>query len=41
MYVLITKGTKDEAYYWLSKRRAGDAKKIRKFTRCNQEEGSP
>ena len=28
MYVLITKGTKDEAYYWLSKRRAGDAKKM-------------
>ena len=26
--VLITKGTKDETYYWLSRRRAGDAKKI-------------
>ena len=26
--VLITKGTRDEAYYWLSRRRAGDAKKI-------------
>ena len=26
--VLITKGTRDETYYWLSKRRAGDAKKI-------------
>ncbi len=26
--VLITKGTKDETYYWLSKRRAGDARKI-------------
>ncbi|MHB8565800.1 MAG: DEAD/DEAH box helicase [Nitrososphaerales archaeon] len=28
IYVLITKGTRDETYYWLSKRRAGDAKKI-------------
>ncbi|MFI5420919.1 MAG: ERCC4 domain-containing protein, partial [Nitrososphaerales archaeon] len=28
MYVLITKGTRDEAYYWLSRRRVGDAKKI-------------
>jgi ERCC4-related helicase len=28
MYVLITKGTKDEAYYWMSRRRAGDARKI-------------
>ncbi|MGI0091681.1 MAG: DEAD/DEAH box helicase [Nitrososphaerales archaeon] len=28
LYVLITKGTRDEAYYWLSKRRVGDAKKI-------------
>ncbi len=28
LYVLITKGTKDEAYYWLSRRRVGDAKKI-------------
>ncbi|MDG6996194.1 MAG: DEAD/DEAH box helicase [Nitrososphaerota archaeon] len=26
--VLVTKGTRDEAYYWMSKRRAGDAKKI-------------
>lgn len=28
MYVLITKGTRDEAYYWLSRRRVVDAKKI-------------
>ncbi|MDA4130920.1 MAG: helicase-related protein, partial [Thaumarchaeota archaeon] len=28
LYVLITKGTRDEAYYWLSRRRVGDAKKI-------------
>ncbi len=28
LYVLITKGTKDEAYYWMSRRRVGDAKKI-------------
>ena len=28
LYVLITKGTKDEAYYWLSRRRVGDARKI-------------
>jgi ERCC4-related helicase len=26
--VLITKGTKDEAYYWLSRRRLGETKKI-------------
>ncbi|HZW57239.1 MAG TPA: DEAD/DEAH box helicase [Nitrososphaerales archaeon] len=26
--VLITKGTKDETYYWLSRRRVGDARKI-------------
>lgn len=28
LYVLITKGTRDEAYYWLSKRRLGESKKI-------------
>jgi Fanconi anemia group M protein len=28
LYVLITKGTKDEVYYWMSRRRVGDAKKI-------------
>lgn len=28
MYVLITKGTKDEAYYWMSRRRVGDSRKI-------------
>lgn len=28
MCVLITKGTRDEAYYWMSRRRAGDARKI-------------
>lgn len=28
MYVLITKGTKDEAYYWMSRKRVGDTKKI-------------
>ena len=30
LYVLITKGTRDEAYYWLSKRRVGDTQKIAK-----------
>ncbi len=28
VYALITKGTRDETYYWLSRRRAGDARKI-------------
>ncbi len=28
LYVLITKGTRDEAYYWLSKRRLSDTKKF-------------
>jgi ERCC4-related helicase len=28
LYVLITKGTRDEAFYWLSKRRLGDTKKF-------------
>lgn len=28
VYVLITKGTRDETYYWLSRRRAGAATKI-------------
>ncbi|HYB04428.1 MAG TPA: ERCC4 domain-containing protein [Nitrososphaerales archaeon] len=28
LYVLITKGTRDEAYYWLSKKRLGESKKI-------------
>ncbi|MDG6998052.1 MAG: DEAD/DEAH box helicase [Nitrososphaerota archaeon] len=28
MYVLVTKGTKDEAYYWMSRRRVSDTKKI-------------
>jgi ERCC4-related helicase len=27
LYVLITKGTRDEAYYWLSKKRVGDTRK--------------
>lgn len=28
LYVLITKGTKDEAYYWMSRRRVNDTKRI-------------
>jgi Fanconi anemia group M protein len=28
VYILMTKGTKDEAYYWLSRKRLGDVKKI-------------
>ena len=28
LYVLITKGTRDEAYYWLSRKRLGESKKI-------------
>ncbi len=28
LYVLITKGTRDEAYYWLSKKRLGETRKF-------------
>jgi ERCC4-related helicase len=30
LYVLITKGTRDEAYYWLSRRRLGETRKFAK-----------
>ncbi len=40
VFVLITKGTKDEAYYWLSRRRVGEAKKIASsLTKAKEKQG--
>lgn len=41
MYVLITKGTRDEAYYWLSRRRLRDVKKVAGALSLDKENGGP
>jgi ERCC4-related helicase len=41
MYVLITKGTRDEAYYWLSRRRMKDVRKVASALSLDKEKGGP
>ncbi len=41
MYVLITKGTRDEAYYWLSRRRLRDVRKVASALSLDKERGGP
>ena len=41
IYVLIAKGTKDEAYYWLSRRRMGEMRKIASALTFDKAKGGP
>jgi ERCC4-type nuclease len=41
IYVLITKGTRDEAYYWLSRKRLKDVRKVASALSLDKKRGGP